>query len=183
MVHFATGVQVLARYPDAARALDDPIGVSLTAHSQGRLLGRGAHLPRRWSLSRHWQSRACHLAPQEVVVPIEELAGIEGLVLLHFLFHQVLHDARVEVVAGLLVGHVVFLRVVKQRLAALVLVHGRGPLGSRCALAVHLLRVALLVDQVRLVARLVAADRCVVLRVRRSGQARHWRLVHQDHLR
>lgn len=59
------------------------------------------------------------MAPKEVVVALENLRDVECVILLHFLFHQVLHNARVESVAGLLVRCVLIFRVVQQCLARL----------------------------------------------------------------
>ena len=56
-----------------------------------------------------------------MVISIQNFVYVECLVFLHLLFHQVLHDSGVEVLAGLLVRDMVLFWVVKQRFTILIL--------------------------------------------------------------
>ena len=57
-----------------------------------------------------------------MIVTLEHLAHVESLIFVHLRLHDVLHDARVEVLAGLFGGQVVLLGVVEQGLAAVILI-------------------------------------------------------------
>lgn len=96
------------------------VKVSLVAQSEHVSAG-AALLSRRGALLGHTESVLIYLAPQKVVVAVQNLVHVERLVFLHLLLHQVLHDPRVEVVACLLVWNVVLLRVVEKSFAVLIL--------------------------------------------------------------
>ena len=55
-----------------------------------------------------------------VVTCVRDFGRVERLVLAHFLLHYVLHDPRVERLAGFLIGHVELLRVVGQWLSLIL---------------------------------------------------------------
>lgn len=133
-------------------------------------------MARRWArLLRHAEGPRIYLATQKVVTPVQNLVDVKRLVLLHLLLHEVLHDARVEVLAGLLVRDVVLLRVVQQRFAVLVLVE------SRLSIKVSAVALARILAHIAGCAILVVADSRVVLTMcRLCTSDRH--LVHQDHL-
>ena len=112
------------------------------------------------------------LAPEEIVVTFEHLGYVEGIILLHLLLHKVLHDAGIEVVAGLLTRLMSILRVVQQCLARLwrVLVE----------LTSARIPAALVFALVRCIFRGLAVCACLRL-LRLVADLRN--LVHQDHLR
>ena len=60
------------------------------------------------------------LAPKEVIVIVQNLARVESFILGHLLFHEVLHYARVEVVAGSLRRHMVIFWVIEKGPTALI---------------------------------------------------------------
>ena len=60
----------------------------------------------------------CHLALQKIAVTTYDFSLVEGLVLMHFLFHQVLHDARVKVSTLLLIRSMHLFRIVHQEFGA-----------------------------------------------------------------
>ena len=74
----------------------------------------GADWARLRSLACNWHSRVLLLAPKEWIVTIQNLARIESFILRHLLFHEVLHYAWVEVVAGSLRGHMVIFWVIEK---------------------------------------------------------------------
>ena len=114
-----------------------------------------------------------------MVISIQNFVDVEGLVLLHLLFHQVLHDARVEVLAGLLVRDMVLLWVVKQSLTVLVLIEGRR-FGGRPP-SITLARILRVVSG--FVHGIATNCRVVLLRACLSGWTCDWHLVDEDYLR
>ena len=112
------------------------------------------------------------MALQKITITTNNFGLVKGLVLVHLLLHQVLHDAGVEVVAGLLTRLMSILRVVQQCLARLwrVLVE----------LTSARIPAALVFALVRCIYRGLAV--CACLRLLRLV-ADLGNLVHQDHLR
>ena len=96
------------------------------------------------------------LTPQKVVIAIQNLIHVKGLVFLHLLLHQVFHDSRVKVLAGLLVRNVVLLRVVEESFAVLVFLKG-GLLSLYTASSRSLLLASILAEVV-IIAILFAAS-------------------------
>ena len=60
----------------------------------------------------------CHLALQKITITTYNFSLVEGLVLMHFLFHQVLHDTRIKVSTLLLIRSVYLFRIVHQEFGA-----------------------------------------------------------------
>ena len=60
------------------------------------------------------------MAPKEWIVTIQNLARVEGFILRHLLLHEVLHYARVEVVAGSLRRHMVIFWVIEKGSTTLI---------------------------------------------------------------
>ena len=117
-----------------------------------------------------------------MVISIQDFVDVESLVLLHLLFHQVLHDAGVEVLAGLFVRDMVLLWIVKKGFAVLVLIEGRcfggGPPSVTQA---RILRVTLPI--VCCFVHGLATNCRVVLCTCLSGWTSNWYLIDEDHLR
>lgn len=61
-------------------------------------------------MARYYVTRS--LTSEEIIVAIQNFVRVKCIVLLHLLFHEVFHDARVEFLAGLLVGNVILFRVI-----------------------------------------------------------------------
>lgn len=110
-----------------------------------------------------------------IVAVVEDLGGVEGLVLLHLPLHDVLHYARVPVLASLLVGQVVLLWVVEEGFAGLILLRTVSKFIWLTTLA-HFVRVALTDLILRLFAAIGLALLCGPL-----GPA-DGHLVDQDYL-
>ena len=62
------------------------------------------------------------ITSHKIAVAFENLAGVKSFILLHFLFHYVPHDLRVEMITGSFTGHMALFGVVEQGLAGQFLI-------------------------------------------------------------
>lgn len=121
-----------------------------------------------------------------MVISIKNFVYVECLVFLHLLFHQVLHDSGVEVLAGLLVRDMVLFWVIKQRFTILILFERclfvMGSQGTPNIVLACILRVALSCVARFFHAWVIANGRVVLLRARLSVWTCNGNLVNKNHL-